>query len=138
MNFISSGQQVMPSCKRVAMLWLLSVVLYGLLMPGTSMLTYNSKCRYVRNKEVISVKGGYSCKQTKVKLGMCVGTCSSYAFPIPIDSDMDEAKFQTECQCCAPKETKQKTVRFGEGCEKTIVVQQIRSCECKNCSRRNL
>ena len=84
------------------------------------------------------MKDGYNCKQMRVKLGMCVGMCNSHAIPIPIEGDSNEPRFQTDCQCCAPKDIRQRTVRFGDECEKSIVISQIRSCECKNCSRRDL
>ena len=84
------------------------------------------------------MQGGYNCKQTRVKLGICVGTCDSYAIPIATEGDNIETRFQTGCQCCAPKDVKERTVRFGDGCKESIVVYQIRSCECKNCSRRDL
>lgn len=84
------------------------------------------------------MKDGYNCRKTRVKLGMCVGTCESYAIPLPIEREDSQPRFKTSCQCCTPKDIKEKTVKFGEGCEKSIVVSQIRSCECKNCSRRDL
>ena len=111
-------------------MWLLVLVLQLLKAPIAS----SSSCRYKGHKEVISVQGGYNCKQTRVKLGMCVGTCKSYAIPVPAEDDGNDPRFQTVCECCAPKEVRQKPVRFGDGCEQSIVVSQIRSCECKNCS----
>ena len=111
-------------------MWLLVLVLQLLKAPIAS----SSSCRYKGHKEVISVQGGYNCKQTRVKLGMCVGTCKSYAIPVPAEDDGNDPRFQTVCECCAPKEVRQKPVRFGDGCEQSIVVSQICSCECKNCS----
>ena len=105
-------------------MWLLVLVLQLLKAPIAS----SSSCRYKGHKEVISVQGGYNCKQTRVKLGMCVGTCKSYAIPVPAEDDGNDPRFQTVCECCAPKEVKQKPVRFGDGCEQSIVVSQIRSC----------
>lgn len=126
----------MPSCNRVAAIWLfiLACQLFQASITSTNM------CRYVKHREVISVRDGYKCKQTKVKLGMCVGTCESHAIPIPLEGNDNVSKFQTMCQCCAPKDSRRKTVRFGAAgeCEKSIVVNQIRSCECQNCSRRGL
>lgn len=125
----------MPSCIRLVALWLFVLAFQLLQEPSTS--TY--MCRYKRHKEVISVEdAGYNCKTMKVKLGMCVGTCTSYAIPIPLEGDDNEPRFQTGCECCAPKDLKERTIRFGDGCEKSIVISQIRSCECKNCSRRDL
>lgn len=120
----------MSKFNRVAVMWLLVLVLQLLKAPIAS----SSSCRYKGHKEVISVQGGYNCKQTRVKLGMCVGTCKSYAIPVPAEDDGNDPRFQTVCECCAPKEVRQKPVRFGDGCEQSIVVSQIRSCECKNCS----
>jgi len=124
----------MSRFNRLAAIWLfiLALQLFQASITSTFM------CRYKRYKEVISVKGGYNCKQTRVKLGMCVGTCNSHAIPIAMKDDSNEPRFQTLCECCAPKDIRQRTVRFGEGCEKSIVISQIRSCECKNCSRRDL
>ena len=125
----------MPSCIRLVAIWLF--VLAFQLFQEQSTSTY--MCRYKRHKEIISVEdAGYNCKTMKVKLGMCVGTCTSYAIPIPLDRDDNEPRFQTGCECCAPKDLKERTIRFGDGCEKSIVISQIRSCECKNCSRRDL
>lgn len=128
-------RKIMPRCIRLVALWLFILAFQLFQEPITS--TY--MCRYKRYKEVISVKDGYNCKKTRVKLGMCVGTCESFAIPVPIKGDNSEFSFYTGCQCCEPKEfIKRRTVRFGEGCEKSIVVSQIRSCGCKNCSRRDL
>lgn len=117
----------MPSCIRLAAIWLFVLVFQLFQEPSAS--TY--MCRYKRHKEVISVEdAGYNCKTMKVKLGMCVGTCTSYAIPIPLEGDDNEPRFQTGCECCAPKDLKERTIRFGDGCEKSIVISQIRSCEC--------
>lgn len=124
----------MPSCIRLAAIWLFVFAFQLFQEPSAS--TY--MCRYKKYKEVISVEDGPNCKTTRVKLGMCVGTCNSYAIPIPIKGDENVPRFQTGCECCAPKDIRQRTVRFGDGCEKSIVISQIRSCECKNCSRRDL
>lgn len=125
----------MPRCIRLAAIWLFVLAFQLFQEPSAS--TY--MCRHKRHKEVISVEdAGYNCKTMKVKLGMCVGTCNSYAIPIPLEGDDNEPRFQTGCECCAPKDLKERTIRFGDGCEKSIVISQIRSCECKNCSRRDL
>jgi len=125
----------MPRCFRLAAIWLF--VLAFQLFQESSASTY--MCRYKRHKEVISVEdAGYNCKTMKVRLGMCVGTCTSYAIPIPLDGDDNEPRFQTGCKCCAPKDIKETTIKLGERCKKSIVISQIRSCECQNCSRRDL
>ena len=125
----------MPRSSRLAAILLFVLAFQLFLEPSAC--TY--MCRYKRHKEVISVEdGGYNCKTMKVKLGMCVGTCTSYAIPIPLEGDDNQPRFKKGCECCAPKDLKERTIRFGDGCEKSIVISQIRSCECKNCSRRDL
>lgn len=121
----------MTNCNRLVATWIL-ILAFQLSLSSTF------SCRFKKYREVIQASDGYKCKQTRVKLGRCVGMCDSHAIPIPIGDD-GVPKFQTECKCCAPKEIREKTFRFsGEGCDKSIVVSQIRSCECKNCSRRDL
>lgn len=127
-------RKIMPKYIHLVAIWLFILAFQLFQKPITS----THMCRYKRYKEVISVKDGYSCRKTRVKLGMCVGTCESYAIPLPIEREDSQPRFKTSCQCCTPKDIKEKTVKFGEGCEKSIVVSQIRSCECKNCSRRDL
>ncbi|CAH3020745.1 unnamed protein product [Porites evermanni] len=92
--------KIMSKFNRVAVMWLLVLILQLLKAPIAS----SSSCRYKGHKEVISVQGGYNCKQTRVELGMCVGTCKSYAIPVPAEDDGNDPRFQTVCECCAPKE----------------------------------
>lgn len=121
----------MTNCKRLVATW--TFILAIQLLQASIASTFT--CRFKKYKEVITAIDGYKCKQTKVKLGMCVGMCDSHAIPIPIGED-GVPRFQTECKCCAPKEIREKAIRFnGDECEKSIVVSQIRSCECTNCSR---
>lgn len=124
----------MRGCNRLAAIWLF-ILAFQLFQAS---ITYGFMCRHKKYKEEISVKDGYNCKSTKIKLGMCVGACDSHAVPVLMDEDDGEPKFQTDCKCCAPKEIRLRTVRFGDECERSIVVSQIRSCECKNCSQLDL
>ncbi|KAJ7336547.1 hypothetical protein OS493_011760 [Desmophyllum pertusum] len=127
-------RKIMPKCIRLAAIWLFVLAFQLFQHPSSSTLN----CRLKRYKEVIEVEDGYNCKKTRVRFGMCVGVCNSYALPVPIKGDSNVPRFQTECECCAPKELLRRTIRFGDGCEKSIKIDQIRSCECKNCSRRDL
>lgn len=122
----------MPRSIRLSAIWLF-VLAFQLFQEPTS-----TNCYFKRYKEVISVEDGDNCKTTRVKLGMCVGTCDSHAIPVPMEGDENEPRFQTRCECCAPKDWRRRIVRFGNGCQKSIEISQIRSCECQNCSRRDL
>ncbi|XP_078358791.1 uncharacterized protein LOC144643412 [Oculina patagonica] len=132
------NKKIMPRCIHWAAIWLFVLAFQLFQEPSASTFTFTRQCRYKKYKEVISFEDDHNCKTTRVKLGMCVGTCTSYAIPVPMEADENDPRFQTVCQCCQPKELRERTIRFGDGCEKSIVISQIRSCECKNCSRRDL
>lgn len=112
-------------CLLALAIWMLFAV------QASGVAVHGRKCRVWRDTETISIKDNPKCEPAIVKLGMCSGRCRSYAFPNT--SNQKWEPFVQECSCCSPKKVRQKKITF-RGCDRELIVTDIRSCDCKKCS----